>query len=227
MISIRKAAQMSKLGLLTVVLLAVLALGVVVVNSAQANPKLATGYYMEGSGGASKLAAGSEEIHCTANTVTAAFGVGGEEGSATFKFTGCKTGEGAKCKTEGAATEEWVLGPVPIDLVAIVTHTLAGFLVSLGSIKVKCGVLPVNVLGSLILHAALANGVPVTPTENVSVEGKGSEGKQEFRTCEEPAGLCGEGPFEPKAEFVEGKPESAVETLSDEVKLMTTVAPEF
>lgn len=217
---------MSKLGLLTVVLLAVLALGVVVVNSAQANPKLATGYYMEGSGGASKLVSGGNGIDCTANTVTAPLGVSGEEGTANFRFTGC-TYEGVKCKTEGDPNGEWVLGPVSVHLVAIVTHTLAGFLISLGSAKVKCGTIMVTVLGPFILHAALTNGTPVSPTESVTMEGKESGGKQEFRTCEEPAGLCSEGPFEPKTEFVEGKTESAVETLSDEVKLFVAAVPEF
>lgn len=217
---------MSKLGLLTVVLLAVLALGMVVVNSAQANPKLATGYYMEGSGGASKLVSGANEIVCTANTVAAEFSTAGEEGTATFKFTGCED-SAAGCKTEGAKAKEWILGPVAIHLVAILTHTLAGFLVSLGSVKVKCGVITVTVLGPFILHAALTNGAPISPAESVTLEGKGAEGKQEFRTCEEPTGLCGEGPFEPKAEFVEGKTESAVQTLSDEVKLLVAVVPEF
>jgi hypothetical protein len=207
---------MEYLRLLTVAMVAVFALSAIIATAAQAaNPKIeGSPVEFTGSGSSSKLTAGSHEITCTANTTKGSVKSSGEEGEDTTKFTSCTTEAGAtKCKTEGAAAGEIVLPATVIHFI-LISPSLFAVLFLVLNFDILCNVLLILVIGPVILHSSFPLSKKVTSTEFV---GAAKEGKQEFRTCELPSALCAEGPFELKAEFIEGKEENAVETATDTV----------
>lgn len=223
---------MTKHGISPVALLIACLASLVAASSAQAaqeHPFVKASSYpveFEGSGGAGSIVAGSSEIKCSEGSAIGEITSGGTTGTGQVKFTGCAT-ESVKCKTEGAKSGEVLLSGTA-DFVSISAGKLAGLLVLGSSTKTLCGVLIITSTGSLLASLpSLTAGKVVKTSESVSVEAKGSGGKQEFSTCEFPTSVCGEGPFTIKSEFVEGKPEETVVTGSASAKFTQEITPEF
>lgn len=223
---------MTKHGISPVALLIACLASLVAASSAQAaqeHPFVKASSYpvkFEGSGGAGSIVAGSNEISCSEGTAKGEVAAGGEGGSGAVTFTGCASA-GVKCKTEGAKSGEVSVSGTA-HFVSIAAGRLAGLLVLGSATKTLCGVVTILSTGSLLADLpSLVPGKAVKTSESVSVEAKGSAGKQEFSTCEFPTSVCGEGPFTIKSEFVEGKPEETVVTGSASAKFTQEITPEF
>lgn len=221
---------------LVVAFVAILALGAVVTSAAQAEPKMKTESFpvkLTSEGGSGKLTAGSHEIKCTANT-----GKGELESATlifiTIIFTGCET-EGVKCKSEAAESSEKssTAGDIIILVFAHLTllnngpgmaaNELYYWEILLILVLIKCGVISINVDDSVLILSSLPESIGELI---MKLEGKGSEGKQEVTSCEEPTELCSEKPIELLSEFVEGKPESSVLTQTETVNFEKEVTAE-
>lgn len=221
---------MGQLKLLTVALVAVLALGVVAASAAQAEPTLEAASYpvkVEAKGEAGSLTAGSNVITCTKNTAKGEIESPGKLGKVTITWTGCES-SGSKCKSEaegnslkGASGEIIVETPVHLVLKVVGSH-MYSFLFLVELVLIKCGILVIDITGfhgGVLLTTTLAEG---TKSGTATLEGKGSGGKQEITSCEEPSELCSETGIELLSEFVEGKPESSVLAQTDSM----TFSPE-
>jgi hypothetical protein len=216
-------------------LLVALALACLFTSVAQAQPKLKAGSYpvgYEGSGSTAKLVIGSHEIVCKGSKTSGEWlapEASEQTGASTLKLTGCKSSE-TSCKSEGAAAGEIAMQSKTEDHYTLVgpankEESLYGLVELTVGASIVCGERKFALSGSLISVLDVTQGKPIPPSESITVEAKGSEGKQEFTTCEEPKALCELGPFLLSGEF-EGKPEATVATISYSIKFSTEVTPE-
>lgn len=186
-----KGKLMHRIKLVGIAAIALLAVAAFAATSAMALPEYSTSSTFTGSSGASTLETvkSGSTISCTADTNSGS--VTGKSTSGTFKveFTGCVSGAGAKCKSEGAKAGTILSsGTTTLGYINKTTSPKqVGVLLKTETVKINCGE------GALIAEVKNKFICPITPvntdttsyTQKCAKSAKGVQTPKKFETSEE------------------------------------------